>query len=108
MHTRTKQEISTFGQTALSLCVVVLVLTGIGGTIYKVISPDGWIAHAFGRGLSAGTAALGSVLMIAAFVWFSRGRGTGRTRQRYADLLVYSFAAAGFVYLAQLWLKGSF
>ena len=108
MHARTKLEISTFGQTLLSLFVVVLVLTGIGGTLYKAISPDGWIAHAFGRSLSAGAAALGSVLLIAALAWFSRGRGTGRTRQRYADLLVYGFAAAGFVYLAQLWLKGSF
>jgi hypothetical protein len=46
--------------------------------------------------------------MVTTLAWFSRGRGTGRTRQRYSDLVVYAFAAAGLVYLAQLWLKGSF
>ena len=103
-----KQELMSFRQAALGLLVVLLVLTGIGGTIYKVLSPDGWIAQAFGRSLSAGAAALGSLLMITTLAWFSRGRGTGRTRQRYSDLVVYTFAAAGLVYLAQLWLKGSF
>ena len=103
-----KEELSTFRQTALGLVVVLLVLMGIGGTIYKVISPNGWIAHAFGRSVSAGAAALGSLLMVATLAWFSRGRGTGRTRQRYADLVVYTFAAAGLVYLAQHWRKGSF
>lgn len=103
-----KEELLTVRQVALGLVVVLLVLMGIGGTIYKVIAPDGWIAHAFGRSLSAGAAALGSLLMVTTLAWFSRGRGTGRTRHRFADLFVYSFAVAGLVYFAQLWLKGSF
>lgn len=103
-----KQDLSSLGQALLGLLMVALVLMGIGGTIYKVISPNGWIAHAFGRSLSAGAAALGSLLMIAALVWFSRGRGTGRSRHRFSDLAVYTFAAAGLLYLAQLWLKGTF
>ena len=103
-----KEELSTFRQVSLGLVVVLLVLMGIGGTIYKVISPDGWIAHAFGRSISAGAASLGSLMLITTLAWFSRGRGTGRTRQRYSDLVVYVFAAAGLVYLGQLWLKGSF
>ena len=93
---------------ALSALLVALVLTGIGGTIYNLIAPNGWIAHAFGRSFSAGAAALGSLILIVGLAWFSRGRGTGRARQRYADLVVYIFAAAGALYLAQLWLKGSF
>jgi len=103
-----KEELTTLRHVTLGLVVVLLVLMGIGGTIYKVIAPNGWIALAFGRSVSAGAAALGSLLMITTLAWFSRGRGTGRTRQRYSDLVVYSFAAAGLVYLAQLWLKGSF
>lgn len=103
-----KREIVGFGQLALSLGVVILVTLGIGGTIYKVISPDGWIASAFGRSLSAGAAALGSLLMIAGLAWFSRGWTSIRNRSRLSDLLVYTFAAAGIIYLAQIWMKGTF
>ena len=103
-----KREIFGMGQLLLSLGVVLLVTLGIGGTIYKVISPDGWIASAFGRSLSAGAAALGSLMMIAGLAWFSRGWTTVRNRNRFSDLLVYSFAAAGIIYLAQIWIKGTF
>src|SRR2546428_12977435 len=51
-----KEEIYALGQYLLGFVVVGLVLVGIGGTIYKVISPDGWVASAFGRSLSAGAA----------------------------------------------------
>ena len=103
-----REELSSLREVGLGFVVVLLVLMGISGTIYKLIAPNGWIAQAFGRSLSAGAAALGSLLMVTALAWFSRGRGSGRTRQRYADLVVYTFAAAGVVYLAQLWLRGSF
>lgn len=103
-----KQEVSTLAQVAIGLLIVVLVTLGIGGTIYKVISPEGWIASAFGRSLSAGAAALGSLMLIAGLAWFSRGWTSPRTRNRFSDLLVYTFAGAGIVYLGQLWLKGTF
>lgn len=101
-----RQELGALAQTGASLGIVVLVLMGIGGTVYKFISPDGWIAAAFGRSLSAGAAALGSLGMIAALAWFSRG--SPRARSRLSDLLLYTFAAAGLVYLLNLWMKGSF
>ena len=103
-----KHELHTVGQVAYGLAVVLLVVLGIGGTIYKVISPEGWVANAFGRSFSAGVAALGSLVMIAALAWFSRGWSSPRSRNRFSDLLVYTFAAAGMLYLAQLWTKGSF
>ena len=103
-----KQEFSAIAQSAFGFAIVALVLMGIGGTIYKVISPDGWIASAFGRSLSAGAAALGSLLMIAGLAWFSRGWTSMRNRSRLSDLLVYTFAAAGIIYLAQIWMKGTF
>lgn len=103
-----KHEIYTVGQVVVGFMVVALVILGIGGTIYKVISPDGWVSQAFGRSLSAGTAALGSLLLIAGLAWFSRGWTSPRTRNRYSDLMVYTFAAAGMFYLAQLWIKGTF
>jgi hypothetical protein len=103
-----KHEFSTFGQTALGATLLGLVLVGIGGTIYKVISPEGWVTQAFGRSLSAGVAALGSLLMIAGLAWFSRGWASPRSRNRFPELLVYVFAGAGLLYLAQLWSKGTF
>ena len=103
-----KHELHTAGQVLYGLTVVCLVVLGIGGTIYKVISPEGWIANAFGRSFSAGVAALGSLVMIGALAWFSRGWSSPRTRNRFSDLLVYTFAAAGMLYLTQLWTKGAF
>jgi hypothetical protein len=105
---KVRQELFSVGQVIYGFAIVVLVMLGIGGTIYKVISPDGWVAQAFGRSLSAGTAALGSLLLIVGLAWFSRGWSSPRTRNRYAELFVYTFAAAGLVYLAQLWGKGAF
>jgi hypothetical protein len=103
-----KQELQTAGQVVFGFAVVALVMLGIGGTIYKVISPEGWIAQAFGRSASAGAAALGSLMLIAGLAWFSRGWSSPRYRNRFSELLVYTLAAAGIVYLAQLWLKGAF
>ncbi|MGQ0544923.1 MAG: hypothetical protein ACT4P3_06250 [Betaproteobacteria bacterium] len=103
-----RQEIFAICQAGIGLVVVALVITGIGGTIYKVISPEGWVAQAFGRSVSAGAAALGSLLIIAALAWFSRGWSSPRYRNRFSDLLVYGFAAAGFAYLAMFMSKGSF
>jgi hypothetical protein len=103
-----KHEVVALAQVVIGLLIVVLVTLGIGGTIYKVISPEGWIAAAFGRSLSAGAAALGSLMLIAGLAWFSRGWTSPRARNRFSDLLVYTFAGAGIVYLGQLWLKGSF
>jgi hypothetical protein len=103
-----KHELFTASQMVYGFAIVALVMLGIGGTIYKVISPDGWIANAFGRSLSAGAAALGSLLLIAGLAWFSRGWSSPRSRNRFSELLVYTFATAGILYLAQLWLKGTF
>lgn len=101
-----KQEAYSLAQAALGFAIAALVLTGIGGTIYKVIAPDGWISQAFGKSLSAGVATLGSLLLIVGLAWFSRG--SPRYRSTASDLLVYGFALAGFFYLAALWTKGSF
>ena len=108
MSEQVKQEVYAAAHTVMGFLIVGLVLMGIGGTIYKVISPDGWVAQAFGRSLSAGAAALGSLVMITALAWFSRGWTASRSRNLVSECFVYSFAAAGLVYLAQIWLKGSF
>jgi hypothetical protein len=104
---RLKQELYSFAQTFWSCVLLTLVLGGIGGTIYKVISPEGWIAMAFGRSLSAGAAALGSMALVGALAWFSRTWGDPTNRTLLWHFLIWSFAAAGGLYLAQLWMKGT-
>lgn len=105
---RFKQELYSIAQALVGFAILTLVLAGIGGTIYKVISPEGWIAQAFGRSLSAGAAALGSIALVGGLAWFSRSWGDPRNRTRVSDFLVYGFALAGLVYLVQFWMKGSF
>jgi hypothetical protein len=102
-----KGELYSIAQTLLGLAILVLVLAGIAGTIYKVISPEGWLAQAFGRSLSAGAAALGALALVGGLAWFSRAQGTTRSRSLVSDFLVYGFAAAGFLYLAQFWTRGT-
>ena len=102
-----KQELYSMAHAAITCAFLALVLAGIGGTIYKVLSPEGWIANAFGRSLSAGAAALGSCMLIAALAWFSRSWGDVRNRTFFIDCLVYGFAIAGLVYLGQFWAKGT-
>jgi hypothetical protein len=104
---RFKHELYSIAQAAVGLAILGLVLAGIGGTIYKVISPEGWLAQAFGRSLSAGAAALGSLALVAGLAWFSRSWGDVTRRTLVSDFLVYGFAAAGFLYLAQLWTRGA-
>jgi hypothetical protein len=104
---RLRQEIYSFAQTFWSCVLLSLVLGGIGGTIYKMISPEGWIANAFGRSLSAGAAALGSMALVSGLAWFSRSWGDAGSRGLFTHFLVWSFAAAGLLYLAQLWTKGT-
>ena len=104
---RIKQELYSIAQAAVGLAVLLLVLTGIGGTIYKVISPEGWLFQAFGRSLSAGAAALGSLALVFGLAWFSRSWGDVRNRTLMSDVLVFGFAAAGLLYLAQLWSRGA-
>ena len=105
---KAKQELYSIAHAAVGCVFLALVLAGIGGTIYKVLSPEGWIAAAFGRSLSAGAAALGSCVLIAGFAWFSRTWGDPARRTRVADLLVYGFALAGFVYLVKFTTAGAF
>ena len=104
---RFKNELYSIAQAAVGLAVLGLVLAGIGGTIYKVISPEGWLAQIFGRSLSAGAAALGSLLLVGGLAWFSRSWGDVTRRTLASDFLVYGFAAAGFLYLAQIWTRGA-
>jgi hypothetical protein len=104
---RIKQELYSFAQTAFSCLLLSLVLGGIGGTVYKVLAPDGWVSQMFGHSLSAGVAALGAMGLVGGLAWFSRSWGDHDTRSLPTQILIYGFAAVGILYLAQIWTRGA-
>jgi len=103
-----KQDSSGFVQTLWGFSLVVMVVLGIGGTIYKLISPHGWIANLLGSSFSGGAVALGLMLVFSALGWLVRSSTSTRQQAGVADLVVYLFAAAGLLYAFQFWTKGAF
>lgn len=105
--TKLRQEASSALQTLVGGVILALVPLGVAGSIYKAISPNGWVSQAFGQSVSAGTAVLGSLAVVLAMAWFSRVYRSPRRRNRHAGLFVYFFSAAGLVYAVQLFSQGS-
>lgn len=105
--TKLKQEASSAMHSLLGLVILALVPLGVAGSIYKAISPSGWVAQMFGQSISAGAAVLGALAVVLVMAWFGRVYRSPRRRNANAGLFVYFFAAAGLVYALQLLSKGS-
>jgi hypothetical protein len=88
----------------LEIGLALLVVTGVGGTLYNVLAPDGWIADAFQRSTPAGLASIGVVGVAGTAAWMARGT---LIRGRAAQLFTYAFAGIGLMYLARFWISGS-
>lgn len=97
-----RQDYRVLIQTLVGFVVLALVMTGVGGTVYRMIAPDGWLVQWFGTGVTATAAALLSLLAIAVLSWFTREFVSAFRKNRLADVLIYVFAGAGVVYLAQV------
>jgi hypothetical protein len=97
-----RQDYRVLIQTVIGFGVLALLMIGVGGTIYRIISPDGWLVQLFGAGFTAGTAALLSLLALVVLSWFGREWASAYQKNRLADVLIYVFAGAGVVYLAQI------
>ena len=100
---RTKHlnDTSAFFHAIAGVAVAALVMLGIGGTVYNLIVPGGWLAQAFERSVAGGTAAVLALLMIAASAWLTRGLFSSSTRNRYPEFFVYGLAVLGAIYSAQ-------
>lgn len=103
-----KHESTNFAQTLWGFALVVMVVFGICGTIYKLLAPSGWIAGLMGRGFSGGVAAIGLMIVFGVVGWVARSWTSTREQAGMANLVVYVFAAAGVLYSFQLWSKGVF
>jgi hypothetical protein len=104
---KSKIEFPVLAQAAAGFAISACVLIGIGGTIYKLIAPEGWFVRAFGHSFGLGAALLAALLGAAAVVWALPGWMPSQ-RARIADAVVYGFAAAGLLYLGQLLVYGGF
>ncbi|MEA3191939.1 MAG: hypothetical protein QOD26_272 [Betaproteobacteria bacterium] len=104
---RLMQEASSAIQSLTGLVILALVPLGVAGSIYKAISPNGWVAQMFGQSISAGAAVLGALAVVLVLAWFGRAYRSPRRRNANAGLFVYFFAAAGLIYALQLLSKGS-
>jgi hypothetical protein len=106
-HTKSKLDVPIFAQVLAGFVVSASVLIGIGGSIYKLVEPEGWFVQAFGHSFGLGAALLAALLGAAAVVWVLPGY-MPLQRARIADAVVYGFAAAGLLYLGKLLAYGSF
>jgi hypothetical protein len=103
-----KQETLSLFHAGIGAFVSVLVMTGIAGTIYKVISPGGWIAQAFGHGVKAGFSVLAALALLLAFFYFSRTwTPSPKHRNLTANVVVSVFALTGLLYAAHFWTTGA-
>ena len=102
------QPVGNFVQTLWGFFLVVGVVLGICGTIYKLLSPGGWVAALMGQGFSGGVAAIGLLIVFSIIGWITRNWTTTREQAGAATLVVYLFAAAGALFAFQFWSKGTF
>ena len=102
-----KYSTQGLGQSLLGFAVLVLLLVGLSGTIYKMLAPGGWIAQLFGRSISAGLGALAALGFIALIAWLTREYSSPRWRNRFSDLFVYGFTTAGLAYAVRFWMTGA-
>lgn len=103
-----RQDTGNFIQALWGFALVVMVVLGICGTIYKLLAPSGWVATLMGRGFSGGVAAIGLMIVFGVVGWVARSWTSTRQQSGMADLAVYVFAAAGLLYSFQFWSKGVF
>ena len=87
--------------------MIVLVTLGVGGTVYLLVSADGWLAGLFSRSTAGGVAAVFSILIVVFSCWQLRHLLSARARRVVPEFLAYGFAAAGLFYAAQMYTKGA-
>ncbi len=99
-------DTSAFFQAIAGFAVAALVMLGIGGTVYYLVAPGGWLAQVFGRSLAGGMAAILALLVIGLCVQLTHKLIPVASRNRYSEMFVYGFAAAGAIYAFEYLIKG--
>ena len=87
--------------------LLVLIMLGVGGSIYKLMAPEGWLAQLLGGSLNYLSAIALALVGVACFAWFAQDQIAQTRRDKVGDWWVYVFAAAGLIYAGQIFLHGS-
>ena len=87
--------------------LLALVMLGVGGTIYKLIAPEGWLAQFLGGSLNYLSAIALALTGVALFAWFAQDQIAQTRRDKVGDWWVYAFAAAGLIYAGQIFRRGT-
>lgn len=99
---RHASDASLFFQSLLGFVIAALVMLGVGGTVYHLVTPGGWIAQLFGRSLAGGMAGLLALFLVGVAAWLTRAWTSITQRNRYSEVFVYAFAGIGAIYAVQL------
>lgn len=99
-HVRTKpaSDTSAFFQAIAGVAVAALVMLGVGGTAYNLLVPGGWLAQVFSRSLAGGLAAILAFLIMGLCAKSAYKLNSTGSRNRFSEVFVYGFAAAGAIY----------
>ncbi|HTP61932.1 MAG TPA: hypothetical protein VMJ14_07605 [Burkholderiales bacterium] len=95
-------DTSAFFRALAGFAIAALVMLGVGGTIYHLVVPGGWLAQLFGRSLAGGMAAALAFLVIGVCAWLLRAWISITQRNYYSELFVYLFAGTGAIYAVQI------
>jgi len=94
-------------QTLIGGAIALFVVTGIGGTIYKMLSPGGWMSSSMGsHGEASGI--VSAIAIIASGAWLIREWLGHSARSLVTDAVLTLAAIAGAAYTFELLTSGSF
>jgi hypothetical protein len=99
-------DTAAFFHAIAGLAVAALVMLGVGGTAYRLLAPDGWLAALFSRSLAGGMAALLAFLIIGLCAQLAGRFIPAGARNRRVELFVYGFAAAGLFHALEFLVRG--
>lgn len=100
-----RDESWALAQALFGFAMVMLIMVGIAGTVYRVIAPDGWIVQAFNRGVASGLLTVGVVGLLAMLAWTKRGSTLYARRSTAVEMIVLGLAGVGALFLVQLGLN---
>jgi hypothetical protein len=99
---RPVSDTSAFFQAVAGFAIAALVMAGVAGTVYKLVAPGGWFAQLFDRSLAGGMGAILALLVIGLCAFLMQTWVSVTNRNRFSELFVYVFAAAGALYSVEL------
>jgi hypothetical protein len=105
-HTKLKpiSDTSAFFHAIAGCAIALLVMVGVAGTVYHLVSPGGWVGQLFNRSLAGGMAGILAFMVIGLCAFLTQTWVSVTNRNRFSEVFVYLFAAAGALYCVELFI----